>query len=191
MQNVRNLDYLRSTSPTEPGYGAKLYETLSDLLSGHQNTAQQTNANPTGEPAPPPPLDAINVSAQNGHFNIALTHNADIYRGAQYYVEHADNAQFTNPVPTQASGTDVRNHNEYLGNVTRYFRASVAYAGSPAHRNWVYFGGTQPKAVNGGGTNGGPNFLPSQGTGTGTAGEGLSGPGPTPFRSKTGTPPVR
>lgn len=187
---VRNLDYLRSAAPTDTGYGARLYEALQDLITAHTNHVSQTNGNLVGEPAAPSPIDALNVTAQNGHFNVAITHNAEIYRGVQYYVEHADNPNFVNAVHTQASGTESRNHNEFLGNVTRYFRAFPSYASSGPAKP-VYFGGAQPRAVVGGGSIGGPNFLPSQGSGTGTAGQGLSGPGPVPFRSKTGAPPVR
>src|SRR6185369_9493 len=43
----------------------------------------------------------------------------------------------------------------------------------------------------GGGAIGGPDFLPSEGSGTGTPGQGISGPGPVPFRSDTGEPPIR
>ena len=75
--------------------------------------------------------------------------------------------------------------------MTRYFRAYSAYASSAAGPP-VYFGGVgAPLPVAGGGPVGGPAFLPSQGSGTGAPGEGLSGPGPVPFRSTTGAPPVR
>ena len=77
-----------------------------------------------------------------------------------------------------------------VGNQTRYVRVYSSYGSSPPSSP-LYHGGAQPIAVNGGGTDSGPQFLPSEGTGTGPARVGLQGPGQTPFRSKTGAPPVR
>jgi hypothetical protein len=55
----------------------------------------------------------------------------------------------------------------------------------------VIHGGAIPIAVQGGGSSLGPLWLPSQGTGTSVAGQPPSGPGPVPFRSTTGVPPIR
>lgn len=187
---VRNLDFLRSADPSTPGYGGRLYEALQDLISAHTNHVSQTNGNLVGEPAQPPSVNGLNVTAQNGHFNIAIADNNNIYRGIRYYVEHADNPNFTNAVHTQASGSESRNHNEYLGNVTRYFRAYSAYQSSSPSQTVVH-GGASPIAVSGGGAAGGPSFLPSQGSGTGAVGVSHQGPGKIPFRSPNGSPPVR
>jgi len=187
---VRNLDYLRSLSSSEmPGFGAKLYEALQDLITHHSNLEQQVNGNSTGSPEPPPPIDSVNVTGQNGHFNIAIQHNAEIYRDVHYYVEHADNPQFTDSTIVHMGHS--RNHNLFLGNVTRYFRAYASYSSSHISQPAYHGGASTPTAVNGGGAVGGPKFQASQSSGTGTPGQGLSGPGPIPFRTVTGAPPVR
>jgi hypothetical protein len=188
--SIRNLKYLRSLSSRDfPDLGVKLYEALSDMARHHENLAQQVNGNSTGEPTPPPPVDSVKVTGQNGHFNIAITDNNPVFRDVHYYVEHADNPQFANPQIIHLGHT--RNHNVFLGSVTRYWRAYSAYASSAASAPAYHGGQASPQAVNGGGSVGGPALQASQGSGTGTPGQGLSGPGPVPFRSATGVPPTR
>lgn len=188
--DVKNLAFIRSIKPGDPQLGARLYEALRSIETAHNNVESQVNGNSKGLPQTPPALNAINVTAQNGHFNVALTDNNQVYRGIRYYVQHSAYPDFRNAVHTQASGSELRNHNEFLGNVTRYFRAYSAYNSSGPSAP-VYHGGGVPVAVTGGGTIGGPFFHPTQGTGTGPANGSVSGPGPTPFRSSTGAPPTR
>lgn len=187
---IRNLDYIRAAKPDDPQLGARLYEALTDLIGHDTALAQQLNGNPKGAPQTPPTLNGLNVTAQNGHFNIAITDNNEIYRGIRYYVQHSAFPDFRDAVHTQASGSEQRNHNEFLGNVTRYFRAYSAYNTSGPSAA-VYHGGAVPIAVSGGGDNGGPSFQSSRGTGTGPANGSVSGPGPVAFRSTTGAPPTR
>jgi hypothetical protein len=188
--SIRNLDYLRSLSSKEfPDLGAKLYEALADLDQQHSTLAQQVNGNSTGQPIAPPPIAGLTVTGQNGHFQIGITDTAPIYRGINYTVEHADNPHFINPHYIDMGHS--RNHDLFLGNVTRYFRAYSSYGSSPPGPPLYHGTAASPKPVQGGGTVGGPSFLPSQGSGTGAAGEGLQGPGTIPFRSSTGAPPVR
>ena len=187
---IRNLDWMRGVRVEGvPDFGAKLFEALSDIAQQHQTLAQQVNGNPTGQPAPPPAIDRLNVKAQSGHFQIEIEHGGDFYRDVHYYVEHADNPQFTNAHTIHLGHT--RNHSEFLGNVTRYWRAFAAYPTSAAGPAAYHGSSIAPLAVVGGGPVGGPAFLKSQGSGTGTPGEALSGPGPVAFRSITGAPPIR
>ncbi len=188
--SIRNLDYLRGLASAEfPDLGAKLYEALTDLVEQHQTLSQQVNGNGTGEPLPPPAVSGVKVTGKGGHFSIAIQDEGQIYRDVQYYVEHADNPQFSNPSVIHLGHT--RNHNVFLGNVTRYWRAYSAYASSPAGPPAYHGSVGAPQPVVGGGAIEGPEMLPSEGSGTGARGEGLSGPGPVPFRSKTGAAPVR
>lgn len=189
---ISNLEWLRKLRPENADdlqqLGPKLFQALQSIQTAHNNVEMQTNANSTATPTAPPNIDSLHVSAQNGHFQVAITDNNEIYRGAGYFVEHADNPNFTNShiVPIGPS----RNTNIFLGNTTRYFRAYSAY-GTSGPSKPVYHGGATPVAVSGGGTVGGPSFQPSQGSGTGAAGQGLVGNGPVQFRSATGAPPVR
>lgn len=189
MSGIRNLDFIRQLASKDfPDLGAKLVETFSDLVRQISNHSQQTNSNPDGSALPPSPINGLNVTAQNGHFSVAIQDNGPIYRGINYWLEHADNPNFFNPQVIDLGQT--RNHTVFLGNATRYFRAYSSYTGSPPSSP-VYFGGPSPQGVQGGGSVGPPAFQPSQGSGTGPAGAGLQGPGIAPFRSLTGVPPLR
>ena len=182
MTGIRNLNYLRNKDP-------KLFETLSDIIQQHSNLTEQVNGNSTGQPLAPPNVAGVTVTAQNGHFNVAIQDQGKIYRDVHYYVEHADNPSFANPQIIHLGHS--RNHDIYLGNVTRYFRAYSAYASSAAGDPAYHGSPIAPLPVVGGGADPGPLFQQSEGSGTGTRGQGLSGPGPVPFRSTTGVPPTR
>ena len=189
---IRNLDYLRATDPSTAGtgYGARLYEAMQDMNQAVSNHIAQTNGNATGEPQPPPAPLGIQVTARDGYMHVALNDQGPLYRGVQYWVAHADNPNFTNAVHTQASGTELRNHTEFIGNQTRYVQAYKSYPWSGPTPPVIH-GGAIPIAVQGGGASPGPLYLPSQGTGTSQAGQPPAGPGPVAFRSSTGQPPVR
>ena len=177
----RNLDYLQRKD-------ARLYEAVSDLVSGVSTIAQQGNLNPNGNPVAPNAPESIKVKAQNGHFSVSIQDGSQMYRGIQYQVEHADNPHFTNPQRVTIGPS--RNAVLNLGNVTRYFRVASFYDSSKPSP-YVYHGNAAaPQAINGGGSNGGPAFLDDEGSGTGLAGQ-PGGSGPVPFRSSTGAPPVR
>jgi len=170
--NIRNLDYIHSQDP-------KLYETLSDIIQAHENTSLQANLNGSGWPAPPPQIHGLQVAAANGHFQVSITDHNPLFRDVHYYVEHADNPNFTDAHVVHMGHS--RNYSMFLGNTTRYFRAYSSYATSPPG-DPVYHGGTKPAAVSGGGAIQGPKFLKSQSSGTGTPGQGLTGPGIVAFR---------
>jgi len=190
MIKVRNLPEIRAAKEWTPELAGKMYETIQDLRLALSNHAQQTNGNPVGEPEPPPAAMGIQVTAREGWMHVALNDQGPLYRGVRYWVEHADNPQMTNAVHTQASGTELRNHTEFIGNQTRYVQAYKSYPWS-GPTSPVVHGGVTPIAVQGGGSSAGPLYLPSQGTGTSTAGEITAGPGKVAFRSSTGVPPVR
>lgn len=188
--NIPNLDYIRGLrSPDFPDLGAKLHEALTSIAGQVTNIQSQTNANPTGQPTPPPPINGLKVTGQNGHFNIAIHDNNEIYRGVQYYAEYDTSPHFTNPQTIHLG--DSRNHNVFLGNGTYHWRAYSSYASSPPSAAVYHGSGAAPTPVVGGGDVGSPAIQASQGTGTGTPGQGLTGPGIAPFRSATGVPPVR
>lgn len=187
---IRGLDAIRSAKEWTPDLASRVYEAMDDFKRAITNHLQQTNGNATGEPQPPPSPMGIQVTARDGYMHVALNDQGDLYRGVQYWVAHADNPNFTNAVHTQASGTELRNHTEFIGNQTRYVQAYKSYPWSGPTQPVIH-GGTIPKAVQGGGSVAGPLWLPSQGTGTGAQGQLPSGPGPIAFRSTNGVPPVR
>ena len=188
---LKNLTYIKSlVFPQAPELGTKMAELIESMSQWVNNIEQQTNSNATGEPNAPPPINSLNVTASNGHFQIAINHdNTQLYRGVNYFYEHSASPNFTNPHIVDMGTT--RNHNLFLGNTTRYFRAYAAYPGS-APSPMVYHGSqASPRAVTGGGSIPGPSFSESQGSGTGTAGQPHSGFGPIPYRTSTGSPPIR
>ena len=189
---IRNLDYLRNADPSTSGtsYGARLYEALQDINNAVSNHLSQTNGNPTGEPQPPDAALGVKVTARDGYMHVSINDQGPLYRGVKYWVAHADNPNFTNPQHTQASGTELRNHTEFIGNQTRYVQVYKSYPWSGPTAPVIH-GGATPIAVQGGGSHPGPLWLPSEGTGTGTASQHPSGPGPVAFRSATGKPPTR
>jgi hypothetical protein len=187
---LKNANYFRNLQPGfDPSeFGLRLAETLQQLDDDRQTLAQQTNSNTDGRPQAPPAIGALNVTGQNGKFNIRITDRGPIYAGINYFAVHADNPHFTNAETIDLGQS--RNHTVSLGNVTRYWAAYSSYATSlpspPA-----YHGGAIPRPVTGGGIEGGPPFQPSEGTGTSGPGVAFEGPGIAPFRSTTGAPPKR
>lgn len=190
MIKIRNMTEIRAAKEWTPELAGKVYEALQDFNSAITNHLQQTNGNAIGAPQPPPAQMGIQVTAREGYMHVALNDQGPLYRGVQYWVEHADNPNFTNAIHTQASGTELRNHTEFIGNQTRYVQAYKSYPWSNATSPVVH-GGVTPIAVQGGGAHQGPPYLPSQGTGTSMAGQITTGPGKVPFRSATGAPPTR
>lgn len=188
--NLPNLDYIRSLKlDSAADFGAKLYETMKAIVTQSGNHEQQTNANPQGQPLPPPQINGLNVQGQNGHYSIAITDNNQIFRGVQYYVEHDTDKNFSNPQIIHLG--DSRNHNVFLGSGARYWRAYSSYSSSGASGPVYHGSPVNPTPVNAGGNIGGPAIQASQGSGTSAPGQGLTGPGPVAFRSPTGTPPSR
>ena len=184
--DIKELAFLKGVDHWTPELGAKLGEALLSIQQAHNNIEAQVNGNSTGGPQPPGKINGIQVTGQNGFLHVAINDQNPIYRGIRYYVEHADNAQFTNPQVVALH--DVRNVSIPVGG-TRYVRAYSAYSSSAPSEPTYHGSPTQPTAVNAG--TGGPLLLPSQGSGTGAAGVGLQGPGKEPFRPIAGAPPTR
>ncbi len=188
--NIKNLAFIRSAQEWTPELAGRVYEALQSIAIAHNNVESQTNGNATGEPQPPPSPMGVRVTARDGYMHVAINDQGPLYRGVRYWVAHADNPNFTNAIHTQASGTELRNHTEFIGNQTRYVQVYKSYPWSGPTAPVIH-GGAQPIAVQGGGNSPGPLWLPSEGTGTGTAGQHPSGPGPVAFRSASGVPPTR
>jgi hypothetical protein len=188
--NLKNLDYFKNLKEWTPEAGVRLAEMMNQVNEGVTNVEQQTNSNAQGQPLPPPPINNLKVTASQGHFSAEINHEgAQFYRSPNYFLVHADNPQFTNPHIVDLGAS--RNWNGFLGNTNRYFAAYASYQSSPPSPMTYHGGRGQPQIVKGGGSVPGAVFGASQGSGTGTAGVAHSGPGPVPFRTRTGSPPVR
>lgn len=188
--NIRNLEFLRALADEKHGaFGARLVETIQDLMQQNANLAQQVNANPVGQPPAPPAVSGLKVTGQNGHFNVAVKDDGPVFRDVHFWLEHADNPAFQNAHVVHMGQS--RNTNLFLGNVKRYFRAYSSYASSPPSAPTYHGSEVAPLPVEGGGPIGGPAFTESQSSGTGQPGQLLQGPGVAPFRSTDGVPPSR
>lgn len=178
---IKDIDWFQTAEPNDPQLPRRIAAALKSIAKQSTITEQQGNLNPAGQPDPPPNIQGLTVTAQNGHFQFAIQDaNPNLRRGVSYFIEHSGYPDFRDSHAIKVG--DPRNHNEFLGNATRYFRAASAYDSSPPSR-WVYFGSPNPIAVTGGGAVGPPAFLPSHGSGTGAPAQGLAGPGPVPVRT--------
>lgn len=155
--NYRNRQMILDKYP-------ELGQAFDDIVRVLENSMNQTNASPDGQAQPPTSPAALSVTAAHGIFDIALTDNAEVNRGINYFVEYSKSPQFTAPHVIDLGQS--RNHRASLGNQTLYWRAYSAYPTGP-RSGAVYHGGqNQPTPVPGGGTATGPDLQPSQGSGT-------------------------
>jgi hypothetical protein len=143
----------------------RIYETFKSLEAAYNLLVQQVGIS-TGR-VPPPQIQSISVVAANGIFSVSITDNSANHLGIRYFIEYSQNASF-NPAYTEVL-VDSRNKNGWnLGSGTWFFRAFSQYQNSdPGPR--VYFGGSTPTGVGGGGS-AGPTLPASQGSGSGSGG---------------------
>jgi hypothetical protein len=176
--NIPHLEFfksIRSGDPVPDGFGARLFETLNAIARQSKTLEAQVNGNPVGQPAAPPQVNGINVAAANGHHTVTVVdQNPGIQRGVNYWLERDTQPHFPNPHVIDLGQS--RNHSEFLGNGTHYWRAYSSY-GSSGPSQPVYHGGAIPTPVNAGGAIGPPASIESQGSGTGAPRQGLAGPG--------------
>ena len=137
-----------------------LYEALRSIITGVNNVATQTNAEPNAsQNAAPPPIAGFNVVESGGIHDVQITDNAPAYRGVNYFAEYSRTADFANPHQIDLGSS--QNHRANLGTGAYYWRASSAYRTSAASA-YVYHGGAQAAAV-GSGSYAGPGMQQRQG----------------------------
>jgi hypothetical protein len=164
--SLRNLDYLRSAKPTDPGYGTRLYETISDLMKATGTIEQQGNFDASGTPAPPPNPDNLSVVPHPQGVQFAITHNSDFYQGINYEIDaKAGNVTHTYDVGTSRNGVLP------VGTLKASYQVRARYPNGASTNPVVALG-----EVTGG--SGKSDLLPSQGAGTTKAGQppGFGGP---------------
>ncbi len=163
-----------------PTYGPRLVELFNAVQSQTTIIEKQGNLNATGEPPVPPPPDALNVTnGPSGEFQIAITHNGEFNRGANFHVQWDTSPAFTNPhnIDLGASRND---SSLYLPGQTAHFRASTS-SPSGANSAWTYHGSQNRPTPVFGGTRG--VRAPGMGSGTGAPGDQSGGPGPIQSRN--------
>jgi hypothetical protein len=161
--SVRNLDWLRKLDvPGVPAFGARLHETVTDIIKGANVIEQQTNSSATGNPAQPPAPQGMVVVPHPQGVDVAIQHEGDFYQGCEYYVDFADNPHFQN-ARTQHIG-QTRNAVIPLGAWDGYFQVRAQYPTGQSSAP-VIFGGASPKMVRGGSVST-VSLLASEGCGT-------------------------
>lgn len=150
-----NLEWIRMKDP-------KLLETIQALAQHVENLSNNSVSGTQGDYPAPSPIGAISVQAADGIFDVKLTDNGPIRRGIGYFAEYSTEPHFTNPIVVHM-GTS-RNWRGQLGNLSVYWRAYHGYQGSKPS-DPVYFGGSTPTQVVGGGA-AGPTLQSSSGSGT-------------------------
>ena len=153
--NLPNLEWIRQKDP-------RLLETILALSQHVENLSNNSVASTQSDYPAPSNIGAVNVTAADGIHDVKITDNAVIRRGVNYFLEYATEPHFTNPIVVHI-GTS-RNWRGYLGNLTTYWRAYSQYPGSKPSAP-VYFGGSTPTQVIGGGS-AGPTLQSSSGSGT-------------------------
>lgn len=181
LQNLKLTDREGRAIPGSENIGRNLAHIFKTIQKDTTTTEQQTNANPNGQPTPPPAINSLHVSTgPGGEFQAAITDNGQISRGVNYWLEHADNPHFTNPHVIDMGQS--RNWAGHMGSQTLYWRAYSSYSGSPASDSVYHGSAATPKPVTGGVAG---SRAAAQGSGTGAAGQGGVGPGPVPQRVPT------
>jgi hypothetical protein len=180
---IRNLEYIRSKDP-------KYAEALDDIRNYISNSGQAGAYNPSGQPASPPNISSLKVTAQDGIFHAVITDNSNIYRNVNYFLEYSDKADFSNShqIPLLSS----RSYRGALGGQTLHFRAQSQYiSGGPASALVIHGSGNRPTPVNGGSSATGPAIPISTGSGTNLSPAGGQGAGRVAYSKTTnGRPPT-
>lgn len=153
-----HMDWVRTKDPRH-------YEQMKAVEDALNNMAAQTNASPVGSTAAPQSISALTVKVpQAGLFDFQIQDNSPVNRGIEYFIEYSTSPSFSAARVIHVGAT--RNHQEFLGAQTLYFRAYSQYQPS-GPSSPVYFGSqTNPTAVNGGVIAATAVPLPSTGSGT-------------------------
>ena len=151
--NVPNMDIIGQQN-------SALYDALQSIITGVNNVATQTNAEPSAsQNAAPPPIGGFNVVESGGIHDLQITDNAPAYRGVNYFAEYSQTPDFSNAHQIDLGAS--QNYRANLGTGVYYWRASSAYGTSSASA-YVYHGGARAVAV-GSGSYAGPAMQQRQG----------------------------
>ena len=152
---VRNLSWLRSLKVDGvPDFGARMHELISDVIQGSNTLEQQTNSSFTGDPAPPPPPEALKVVPHPQGVQFAITHQSDFYRGVGYHVDVTSGG-----VTHTYDVGNSRNGVLPVGNLAAEYKVRASYATGQSSLPVAHSGVVQGGA-------GSAGLLPSQAAGT-------------------------
>ena len=117
----------------------KSFLVFQNLIDGVNGIAKQLGVDPTGKVSPPPPPEALNVTANNGTVQAVITHNAPMSKQIQYHVEMDTNPSFPQPhvvhlVDSRSLFTSLPHKDGGGNNQSWFFRAYAQYPGSDPSR---------------------------------------------------------
>lgn len=147
---------------------------LEQMIAGINGLSDHAGFDPTGRVTPPPPIEALDVKANNGDVHVSLTHNAPINKNIRYFVEASTDPTFQNVDPahvfdlgaTRGLFTRLPPMDDDGQPQNWHFRAYSQYGGSNASEK-TYFGTMlTPTPVPTGGTT---QLTPLKSKGSGTA----------------------
>lgn len=144
---------------------------IQKIIDGVNTVADNTGSSAVGRLAPPPPVNGINVKVSGEYAHVTLNHSSEIQQGVHYFVEAANNENFTGAHPIHYGTSRTRDpiHLAPLddhGNPQKwYIRAYPQYPGSDPAKPTVY-GGASPTPITTTGTTR-LTWNPSTGSGTG------------------------
>jgi len=146
---------------------------LQQIVNAINKLGFSLGANPVGDAQPPPPVQNINLKANNELLHVTLDHNAKVYRGIRYFVEISPNDQnFTRPLvvplgPSRASHPiPLPALDDNGAQVAYYVRAYAQYPGGPPSTKTVFGGPLNPASVT---LSGSTKMTLLSATGSGTA----------------------
>ena len=152
---------------------------LQKLITGINTLADNTASSAVGRLAPPPPIQAVNVTTGGEYAHITLVHHGSIRQNIHYFVEVATNPQFAGAHPVDYGTSRTRDplHLAPLDSTgaaqTWYARAYCQYPGSDPSEP-VNYGGVSPTAIT---TTGTTRLTWNASPGSGTAAANGSQPG--------------
>ena len=125
---------------------------LQKIINGVNTLANNTASSAVGRLSPPPPIQGLNVVTGGEFAHITITHHGAIQQGIHYFVEVANNPQFSgaHPIDYGTSRTRDSIHLPALDSngdaQIWYARGYSQYPGSDPSSP-VNFGGASPTAI--------------------------------------------
>ncbi len=144
---------------------------IQQIVTGLNNLGQNIGAAPMGQLPPPTAPSSVDVTAADGIAHVAITDNAPVNKGIQYFTEVDTSPAFPQPMviahgPSRTSAPFPLPANDSSGAAQSfYFRSYSQYPGGLPSAKTVYGGASAATAVSVGGS-ASLTLLPSKGSGT-------------------------
>lgn len=164
---IDGSQFLKEIRSRDPHLGLLLEQ----LIDGVNGTSQHLGVDPKGKVAPPPAIEKLDVTANNGDIHAVITHNAPINKNIRYFVEADTDPSFMQPHvfdlgSSRSLFTRLPDKNGNGDSLNWHFRTYAQYQGSNASEKTFFGTLVNPTAVAPGGST---QLTPLPSTGSGTA----------------------